>query len=90
MMPLIPRVLVRKGFFVLIVFLIVGSYAVHRAESNSRGVIGYSKTGCGSGGECHSPSRAVSTVVTIATQATQIVAGQTYNFTFSVKNTNGF
>jgi hypothetical protein len=88
MMHLIPRILLRKGFFLVIIFLIVGCYAVHRAESYQYGVVFVSTSGC-SGPQCHSPSRSASTVVTIATQAPQIIAGQTYNFTFSVKNTNG-
>ncbi|HWF43136.1 MAG TPA: choice-of-anchor V domain-containing protein [Candidatus Kapabacteria bacterium] len=88
MMQLIPRVLVRKGFFVTIIFLLIGGYAVHRAVSHTTGEFGVSKTGCGGGG-CHSSSRTASTIVTIATDSSEIIAGQTYVFSIMVKNANG-
>ena len=62
---------------------------MHEAVSSSTGEIGASKTGCGSGGGCHSLSKSASTVVTISSTTPEIVAGKTYIFSLSVKNSNG-
>jgi hypothetical protein len=85
---IVTSVLARKSLLVLLFLLVFGVYSIREAESSEFGIIGVSKTGCGGSG-CHSPSRTASTVVTIATQSPQIVAGQTYDFTIVVKNANG-
>ena len=85
----IPSAIVRKGILLFFVFLVIGGYAVHEAVSSSTGEIGASKTGCGSGGGCHSLSKSASTVVTISSTTPEIVAGKTYIFSLSVKNSNG-
>jgi hypothetical protein len=69
-------------------FAVFGGYSIHEATGNAFGVVGKSKAGCGGYG-CHSPSAQTSTTITISTQATQILPGQTYLFTISVKNSNG-
>jgi Secretion system C-terminal sorting domain len=76
----------RKSIFVLLPLLVLGAYAVHQADSEPGGITGYSKIGCSS---CHGP-RSTATVVKISTAATQIIAGGTYVFQFSVSNPSEF
>lgn len=66
--------------------LLLGAYAVHEAAGEPGGIVGYSKIGCSG---CHGP-RSSTTVVTISTAATEIVAGGTYVFQFSVSNPSEF
>lgn len=72
----------RKSVFVLLPILLLGAYAVHDAISEPGGITGCSKIGCSS---CHGPG-STTTVVTLSTTATQIEAGKTYVFQFSVAN----
>jgi hypothetical protein len=74
----------RKSILVALPLIVVGAYAVNEATGSSGGVVGDSRSGCSS---CHG-TLSVSTVVKISTSATQIVAGQTYVFEFSVANPN--
>ncbi len=73
----------KKFTLVLGCFTLLAAYSIHQANGNSGGVVGRSRSGCGGGG-CHTSSSG--TTVTISTQATQIVAGQTYTFQLVVKN----
>jgi hypothetical protein len=75
------RIFFRKSILVALPLMVIGAYAVHEANGNSGGVIGDSKAGC----SCHG-AQSANTVVTISTASTQIVAGQTYIFEFSVAN----
>ena len=74
-----------RALSIIACFLVLGGYASYEATANPGGVIGVSKTGCGGGG-CHAQSASAATTVTIATQATQIVAGQTYSFSITIAN----
>ena len=76
----------RKGLFLLPLFLALGAYCVHQTEAQSAGISGRASIGCGAGPTCHAPQSNTTTIVTISTQATQIVAGQTYTFQLVVKN----
>src|SRR5665213_4075591 len=74
----------RKSVLLILPFLLLGSYALHEASARSAGITGQSGIGCGGYG-CHG-TQSTATVISISTDATQIVAGQTYIFRLSVAN----
>ncbi|HET6399802.1 MAG TPA: T9SS type A sorting domain-containing protein [Candidatus Kapabacteria bacterium] len=77
----------RKSLLLILPLLLLGSYAVHEAVGRSGGITGQSKIGCGTlNNGCHSDSKSSATVVSLSTESSQIVAGQTYIFRISVAN----
>lgn len=77
---------IRKSVLLIVPLLLLGSYAVHEAAGHAAGITGYSRAGCGGGG-CHG-TKSSATVISISTDSTQIIAGQTYIFRISIANPN--
>lgn len=75
---------IRKSLLLFIPLGLLAGYATHEAVAHYSGIIGYSQIGC-SGPSCHG-FQSTNTVVSLYTNATQIEAGQTYVFKFSVAN----
>jgi hypothetical protein len=82
-MAIVTSILQKRAIWLLIFLLIIGGYALNRADAETNGIIGVSKVGCT---DCHGASPKPATIVKLGSSTTQFVAGQTYDMTLVIRN----